>query len=177
MQKIRKVPSIEFPQNFKNFIWGPFWPKNFRAKSCPTKISCLNFNSACCCNFVQEWDALHRLTFDNTCKTSFLVNFGISFGQKTSEQSYSPQKNIWLNFKSLCRCNCAKKIRKTSSIDFRWWRWISLINCFDRLKVFSIISRQEHCQKSSSSGTSNMLRGFEPAKNPSLFFVEWSLQF
>ena len=109
MQKIRKVPSIEFPQNFKNFIWGPFWPKNFRAKSCPTKISCLNFNSACCCNFVQEWDALHRLTFDNTCKTSFLVNFGISFGQKTSEQSYSPQKNIWLNFKSLCCCNCAKK--------------------------------------------------------------------
>ena len=43
----------------------------------------------------------------------------------------------------------------------------------DRQKVFSLISSQDHCQKSSPSQISDMLRaGFEPAQNLSSGLVE-----
>ena len=53
-----------------------------------------------------------------------------------------------------------------------------LMNCFvvwltDHL--FSLISSRDHCQRSSPSRTSNTLQaGFEPARNLSSGFVEWS---
>ena len=54
-----------------------------------------------------------------------------------------------------------------------------MINCFwgivDRRKVFSLISSQEHCQRSSPSLISDTPRaGFEPAQNLSSGLVEWS---
>ena len=43
----------------------------------------------------------------------------------------------------------------------------------DRQKAFSLISSQDHCQKSSPSQISDMLRaGFEPAQNLSSGLVE-----
>ena len=56
--------------------------------------------------------------------------------------------------------------------------WIEL-NCFcgmvDRRKAFSLVSSQDHCQRSSQSRISDMPRaGFEPAQNLSSGFVEWS---
>ena len=56
-----------------------------------------------------------------------------------------------------------------------------MLNCFcgmvDRRwrKAFSLISSQDHCQRSSPSRISNPPRaGFEPAQNLSLGLVEWS---
>ena len=56
---------------------------------------------------------------------------------------------------------------------------IMMMNCFcgmvDLRKAFSIISSQDHCQRSQPSWISNTPRpGFEPAQNPSPVFVEWS---
>ena len=42
----------------------------------------------------------------------------------------------------------------------------------DRQKAFSLISSRDHCQRSSPSRISNMLRAFEPAQNLSSGFVE-----
>ena len=52
-------------------------------------------------------------------------------------------------------------------------------NCFcgmvDRQKAFSLISSRDHCQRSSPSWISDMLRArFEPVQNLSSGFVEWS---
>ena len=44
----------------------------------------------------------------------------------------------------------------------------------DRRNGFSLISRREHCQRSSPSRISNTWAGFEPAQNLSSGFVEWS---
>ena len=45
----------------------------------------------------------------------------------------------------------------------------------DRRKAFSLISSQNHCQRSSPSQISNTLRaGFEPVQNLSSGLVEWS---
>ena len=54
-----------------------------------------------------------------------------------------------------------------------------MMNCFcgmvDRWKVFSLISSRDHCQRSSPSRISDMLRaGFELAQNLSLGLLEWS---
>ena len=54
-----------------------------------------------------------------------------------------------------------------------------MMNCFcgmvDRRKVLSLISRQDHCQRSSPSRFSDTPRaGFEPAQNLSLGLVESS---
>ena len=54
-----------------------------------------------------------------------------------------------------------------------------IMNCFcgmvDRRKAFSLISSQDHCQRSSPSWISDMLQaGFKPAQNLSSGFVEWS---
>ena len=53
------------------------------------------------------------------------------------------------------------------------------MNCFydmvDQRKVFSIISSQDHCQRSSPSRIFNTPRaGFEPGQNLSSGLVEWS---
>ena len=53
-----------------------------------------------------------------------------------------------------------------------------MMNCFrgmvDWQKEFSLISSQDHRQRSSPSQISDMLQaGFEPAQNLSLGFVEW----
>ena len=53
------------------------------------------------------------------------------------------------------------------------------LNCFSRMvdqwKVFSLISRQDHRQRSSWSWFSNRLHaGFEPAQNLSSSLVEWN---
>ena len=53
------------------------------------------------------------------------------------------------------------------------------MNCFcgmvDGRKTFSLISSQDHCQRSSPSRISDTPRaGFEPAQNLSSGFVEWS---
>ena len=54
-----------------------------------------------------------------------------------------------------------------------------MMNCFcgmvDWQKAFSLISRWDHCQRSSPSWISNMLpAGYEPAQNLSSGFLEWS---
>ena len=54
-----------------------------------------------------------------------------------------------------------------------------MMNCFcgmvDQWKTFSLISNQDHCQRSSQSQISNMPQiGFEPAPNLISGFVEWS---
>ena len=54
-----------------------------------------------------------------------------------------------------------------------------MINCFsgmfDQRKAFSLISRWDHCQRSSPSRISDTLQaGFEPAQNLSSGLVEWS---
>ena len=54
-----------------------------------------------------------------------------------------------------------------------------MMNCFcgmvDWQKVFSLISSQNHCQRSSPSQISDTLRaGFEPVQNLSSDLVEWS---
>ena len=54
-----------------------------------------------------------------------------------------------------------------------------MMNCFcgmvDRRQAFSLISRPDHCQRSSPSRISDTLRtGFEPVQNLSSGLVEWS---
>ena len=54
---------------------------------------------------------------------------------------------------------------------------MKMINCFcgmfDQRKAFSLISRLDHCQRSSPSRISDTPRaGFEPAQNLSSGFVE-----
>ena len=54
-----------------------------------------------------------------------------------------------------------------------------LMNCFcgmvHQQKAFSLISSQEHCQRSSPSWISDMPQaGFEPAQNLKAGLVEWS---
>ena len=54
-----------------------------------------------------------------------------------------------------------------------------VMNCFcekvDRRKTFSVISSQDHCQRSLPSQISNALQaGLEPAQNLSWGFVKWS---
>ena len=54
-----------------------------------------------------------------------------------------------------------------------------MMNCFcsmvDQRKVFSLISSQDHCQRSSPLRIFDMLRaGFEPAQNLSSGLVGWS---
>ena len=56
-----------------------------------------------------------------------------------------------------------------------------MMNCFcgmvDRRKAISLISSQNHCQRSSLSRISDTLRaGFEPAQSLSLGLVEWSCE-
>ena len=56
---------------------------------------------------------------------------------------------------------------------------IMMMNCFcglvDQRKAFSLISSQDHCQRSSPLQISDMPQaGFEPAQNLSLGLVEWS---
>ena len=59
------------------------------------------------------------------------------------------------------------------------WKHKIWMNCFccmvDRRKAFSLISIQDHCQRSSASRISDTPRaGFEPAQNLSSGLVEWS---
>ena len=56
-----------------------------------------------------------------------------------------------------------------------WW----MMNCFcgkvNRRKAFNLISSRDHCQWSSPSRVSDMVRaGFEPAQNLSWSLVEWN---
>ena len=56
---------------------------------------------------------------------------------------------------------------------------IMMMNCFcsmvDWRKTFSLISSQDHCQRSSPSWISTTLHtGFEPAQNVTSGLVEWS---
>ena len=58
-------------------------------------------------------------------------------------------------------------------------RYMMMMNCFccivDQQKEFSLISSQDHCQRSSPLQISNMPRtGFEPAQNLSSGLAEWS---
>ena len=85
--------------------------------------------------------------------------------------------------------HCAKTIPftfrknnfKTAALILRMLMRIMMMmmNCFygmvDRWKVFSLISRQDHCQRSSPSQISDTRRaGFEPAQNLSSSLIEWS---
>ena len=55
-----------------------------------------------------------------------------------------------------------------------WWWWIVFV-VVDRRKAFSLISSQDHCQRSSSLRISDTLQaGFKPAQNLSSGLVEWS---
>ena len=55
-----------------------------------------------------------------------------------------------------------------------WWWWIVFV-VVDRRKTFSLISSQDHCQRSPSLRISDTLRaGFKPAQNLSSGLVEWS---
>ena len=60
-----------------------------------------------------------------------------------------------------------------------WWWWCDELFCgmVDRRKVFSFISRCDHCQRFSPLRISNTPRtGFEPAQNPNSGLMEWSCE-
>ena len=64
-----------------------------------------------------------------------------------------------------------------SIIELAINKTLMMMNCFcgmvDRRKAFSLVSSQDHCQRSSPSRISNTSRaGFEPAQNLSSDFVE-----
>ena len=80
----------------------------------------------------------------------------------------------------------------SSSFKSNWWlflvikycignfpHWWIVLNCFcsivDRRKAFSLLSSQDHCQRSSPSQISDTLQaGFKPAQNLSWDSAEWS---
>ena len=68
------------------------------------------------------------------------------------------------------------KIYFENEILWWWWWWlIFFCGMVDSRKVFSLISSQDHCQRSSLLQISDMPEaGFEPVQNLSLSFIEWS---
>ena len=79
------------------------------------------------------------------------------------------------------KMKCGKDVRNLMMVMMVMMMMMKImtINCFcgmvDRRKALSLISSQDHCQRSSASRISNTPRaGFEPAQNLSSGFVEWS---
>ena len=73
----------------------------------------------------------------------------------------------------------AKKIQSVYISNFNtpilYWWMNSFCGMADGRKAVSLVSKRNHCQRSSSSRISDMPRtGFEPAQNLSSGFVEWS---
>ena len=86
-RNFRKVPCIGIWQHLKNFILGPFLPKNFKTMLFPTKslLSILSLHATV--TSCQQSEKFHALTFDNTWKTSW--PFRAAYGPKTSEKHFS----------------------------------------------------------------------------------------
>ena len=75
--------------------------------------------------------------------------------------------------------NCSVCVIVHSGLQNFKLRIMVMMNCFcgiiDRRKAFSLISSQDHCQRSSRSRISDTPRaGFEPVQNLSSGFVKWS---
>ena len=89
-RNFRKVPCIGIGQHQKNFILGPFPPKNFKRKLFPTKslVSILSLYATV--TSCQQSEKFHTLTFDNTWKISW--PFRAAYGPKTSEKKNFPLK-------------------------------------------------------------------------------------
>ena len=63
---------------------------------------------------------------------------------------------------------------ETQAWYFWWWSIVFVVWLTDK-RCFSLISSQDHCQRSSPSWISNTLRaGFEPAQNLRSGFLEWT---
>ena len=98
------------------------------------------------------------------------------WGPKLNALPYWFSPHFWERGVTLPEKYNKTKFALNSSQSFKamvWWWWIGFCGMVDRRKAFSLISSRDHCQRSSPSWISDMLRAeFEPAQNLSSCLVE-----
>ena len=104
----------------------------------------------------------------------FLVDYGMACKQKLYTTSFV--RSIFTTFSNIYSETffCENSQRLLTANYLRKKVKMMMMNCFcgkvDKAKVFSLISSQDHCQRSSPSRISDT----EPAQNLSSGSVEWS---